>query len=71
MKTLSLLALSAITFLVGFSSTGCEMHPPAETIPGYAEKEAAKKAREMNHSLQPEPTKSQAPTYFPKATPEN
>ena len=71
MKTLSLLSISLVILLVGFSSTGCEMHPPAETIPGYAEKEAAEKAREMHHSLQPEATQSQAPTYFPKATPEN
>jgi len=71
MKTISLLSISVITLLVGFSSTGCEMHPPSETIPGYAEKEAAEKAREMNRSIQPEPTHSKAPTYFPKPTPEN
>ena len=71
MKTVSLLSIALITLLIGFSSTGCEMHPPSETIPGYAEKKATKKAGEMNHSMQPEPTQSKAPTYFPKPTPTN
>lgn len=71
MKTLSLLALTLATLLVGFSSTGCEMHPPSETIPGYAEKEEAAKASELQQARQPEATDPKAPTYFPKSESEN
>lgn len=45
---------------------GCEMHPPSETVEGYAEKEAEKKAEASAHAANAEPLNPNPPSYFPK-----
>jgi hypothetical protein len=39
MKTLHKIAFASFAFL---AAVGCEQHDPAVTVPGYAEKQAAK-----------------------------
>jgi len=65
MKILTLLLAGLLAGMACFVSTGCEMHPPSETIPGYAEKEPAKQAIEKQRSLVPEGANTNAPTFFP------
>lgn len=57
MNRLTLFSLLAAAGLFG---VGCEMHPPSETVEGYAEKEAAKKQAET----QPEGAAPGAAKYF-------
>jgi hypothetical protein len=71
MKVLTIFSTAVITLGIGLSYTGCEMHPPSETIPGYSEKSAAKQARDEHQALTPEGAQQQAPTYFPKESSQN
>jgi len=61
------LSLSAglVILFVCLGGMGCEMHPPAQTIAGYAEKESAKQAIEKQKSMVPEGANTNAPEYFP------
>lgn len=43
-----------------FGAIGCEMHPPSETIPGYAEKTSG-----PQKATTAEGTNPNAPTFFP------
>jgi len=70
MKTPSLWIVSLLAAAACLSGIGCEMHDPAVTVKGYAEKEEAKQEIEKQKSLLPEHASSNAPTYFPeKKTP--
>ena len=47
------------------AGVGCEMHPPSETIAGYAEKETSKQTIEKQTSMIPEGANTNAPAFFP------
>lgn len=53
-----------LALVAGFVS--CEKHSPSQTIPGYAEKEAEKKAEKEARMLTPQGGNPDAPTFFPK-----
>ncbi len=61
------LTLSAgfVVLFACLGGVGCEMHPPSQTIAGYAEKEPAKQAIEKQKSLVPAGANTNAPEYFP------
>jgi len=61
------LAASACLVILSacLAGVGCEMHPPSESIAGYAEKEPARQAIEKQKSLIPEGANTNAPVYFP------
>lgn len=65
MKIAAIFSVSLVTLAACLVSVGCEMHPPSQTIPGYAEKETAKQTVEKQKSLIPEEANTNAPTYFP------
>ena len=48
--------------LVCLGGTGCEQHPPSETIKGYTEK---KQAAEEHKATTAEGSNTNAPAYFP------
>jgi hypothetical protein len=61
------LSLAVLTVLLG--GTGCEMHPPSETIKGYSEKETIQQAIDKQKSMVPEGANTNAPAYFPEKNP--
>ncbi|MFZ4682355.1 MAG: hypothetical protein ACOYMS_07620 [Terrimicrobiaceae bacterium] len=60
---LRLLALGLVSACL--AGVGCEMHPPSETIAGYAEKETTKQTIEKQESMIPEGANTNAPAFFP------
>jgi hypothetical protein len=52
-----------------FSQTSCERHPASVTVPGYAEKQAAKKKAAALDAKTAEPIDPNPPTFFPSPTP--
>ncbi len=66
MKTPVLKLLSLGLVSAGLAGVGCEMHPPSETIAGYAEKETTKQTIEKQESMIPEGTNTNAPAFFPR-----
>lgn len=59
-----LFLVPALALLAVFAS--CEMHPPSQTVPGYAEKEAERKAEKEAKMLTPQGGNPDAPQFFPK-----
>ena len=61
------LTVSACLFILCacLGGAGCEMHPPSQTIAGYAEKEPARQAIEKQKSMVPEGANTNAPQFFP------
>lgn len=51
------------------SQTGCERHPASQTVPGYAEKAAAREAKSAAKANKTERVDPTAPTFFPSPTP--
>jgi hypothetical protein len=51
--------------LAVLAGTGCERHPASQTVPGYAEKAAAKEKKEQHDATTPEGTNPEPPSYFP------
>lgn len=47
------------------SQTGCERHPASQTVPGYAEKLAEKKARQAEQAATAETVDQAPPRFFP------
>jgi len=47
----------------------CERHPASVTVPGYAEKMAAKKEAAAKDAKTAEPVDPNPPTFFPSPTP--
>lgn len=64
MKNLTIFVFSALILL----HTGCERHPASVTVPGYAEKQAAKEEKAAA-GKKTEPVNADAPTFFPSPTP--
>jgi len=64
MKKLTALIFSGLILL----HTGCEQHPASLTVPGYAEKKAAKE-KKAAAGEKTEPVNADAPTFFPSPTP--
>jgi len=50
-------------------NTGCERHPASQTVPGYAEKMAAKEAKAEKSAASTEPVDSNPPRFFASPTP--
>ncbi len=65
MKTLAPLVILAFLAL----NTGCEMHPASQTVPGYAEKMAAKEAKAEKKAETAETLDSNPPRFFASPTP--
>jgi hypothetical protein len=51
------------------SQIGCERHPASQTVPGYAEKAAARKAKSAAKAKETERVDPMAPSFFPSPTP--
>ena len=49
----------------GLFATGCERHPASQTVKGYAEKEAAKKAQQEEQETTALGAENNSPSYFP------
>jgi len=61
MKPLPFLALATAAIL--FSS--CERHPASQTVPGYAEKQAARQAEQNRQATTPQDVNPNPPRFFP------
>ncbi len=57
-------SLAAVLALV-LSQTGCERHAASQTVPGYAEKLAEKKALQSEQAATAEPVDQSPPKFFP------
>lgn len=66
MKALVLLFVAAAVLV----HTGCERHSAAQTVKGYAEKMAAKEAKEKKAESTKETVSDNPPRFFPTATPQ-
>lgn len=51
--------------VLALSQAGCERHSALVTVPGYAEKQAEKKAAELEQAKTAEDVTPAAPKFFP------
>jgi len=54
----------AAAAVIGLAPTACERHAASETVPGYAEKLAEKKAAEQKQATTPETVNPNPPKFF-------
>jgi hypothetical protein len=57
----------AAAAMIVLAQAGCERHTASETVPGYAEKLAAKNAAEKKDAATSEPVNPAPPKFFPKS----
>jgi hypothetical protein len=51
---------------LALTQPGCERHAASQTVPGFAEKQAEKNARENARAATPEPVTLEPPRFFPE-----
>lgn len=62
------ISLSAIALASLFLHTGCERHSASQTVPGFDEQQADRRALQQKKASVPLTTNPEAPRFFPPAT---